>query len=184
MNLQKLQELEELKSKSTEKGSQLHNLFISKKKSYLEQTENEFKNFFIAKEFEVTKNKNVLTARLGTSFITIEIPKLEDYYMGAYSIFNLSFNIANISTAKYLILLDEENHVPKISFNPVLNNVDENKKIEAEIDKIKKSIIDIEEQIETISDVKWIFRLKEDIKNNREYKDFDSIAELLQSLCQ
>lgn len=183
MNINKIKELGVLKEELSQKGKRFGELYLEKKAKYLADAAKDFRTFFEEKEFKVTGSNENLIAKHGETIIELNIPKLEEDYVGAYSIFD--FNVKVLNKKEHLIRLNKMGSYPRVttSVSSVSNKpkTDE-EQIDEEIKQTKERIENISTSLQEIGSQKWGFALVD--KENRRFGEnppqFESIYKMLE----
>lgn len=189
MNLNKVKELEDLKEELSSLYSKRNKRFEESKKSFLSQSKEEFKSFFVNKGFEIetstktdndgTKNE-VIKANYKGFRVEIAVPPSEVSYMGVSSVM-----VLNVSQGQkeYRLWVNEVGEEPGIKFT-VTSSIDkrelaEGEKIDTQIKEVRNNIENVKNIIGA-SDPKFNIQIRINENQMLDHNKFESLYNLLE----
>lgn len=183
MNLDNMLELDKLKQKHSEISQQIIDVIMAKKRACLESVRKDFNDYFESKGFKINSSINLnnsMRAQHGNINVTLQLPKADENYIGAYSVFELS--IDGPIKKSYNIVVNELGHYPSISSTiSTVKQLSEDEKILMEIEKEKKSIDEALKTLPQKQNMKLGFGRKiKDEKKIAGYPQFETFYALLE----
>ena len=179
MNLEKMKQLEDIRTEHKKISAEHSKVFSSKKENLFKKAIDDFSDYFQTRGFTVLNQLPEMFASYKDLKVALKFPNATDTFVGSYSVIGLSISNPN---KNYRITVNEIGVYPRSA--PIENTYSSGAKdkideTDKEINRLTNEIKSMKANAESFKKSKLGFTLLNDDKKKAIDKQFESLKELL-----